>query len=84
MVNLGGATENDRKKIVITKDSKAFFHNNVDYCVGTGRMGLALTEEYQEELRLVQKGNRSLSISGDMDYSVMIWRSFRPMRRMVR
>ena len=24
MVNLGGATENDRKKIVITKDSKAF------------------------------------------------------------
>ena len=55
MVNLGGATENDRKKIVITKDSKAFFHNNVDYCVGTGRMGLALTEEYQEELRLVQK-----------------------------
>ena len=57
MVNLGGATENDRKKIVITKDSKTFFHNNVDYCVGTGRMGLALTEEYQEELRLVQ-GNR--------------------------
>ena len=55
MVNLGGATENDRKKIVIRKDSKAFFHNNVDYCVGTGRMGLALTEEYQEELRLVQK-----------------------------
>ena len=33
MVNLGVATENDRKKIVITKDSKAFFHNNVDYCV---------------------------------------------------
>ena len=36
MVNMGEATENDRKKIVITKDSKAFFHNNVDYCVGTG------------------------------------------------
>ena len=45
MVNMGEATENDRKKIVIRKDSKAFFHNNVDYCVGTGRMGLALTEE---------------------------------------
>jgi|GEM_PF-6422963 len=29
MVNLSGATENDRKKIVITKDSKAFFQNNV-------------------------------------------------------
>lgn len=30
------------------------FHNNVDFCVGTGRMGLALHEEYMEELRLVQ------------------------------
>ena len=45
MVNLGGATENDRKKIVITKVSKIFFHVSVDYGVGTGRMGLALTEE---------------------------------------
>ena len=25
-----------------------------------------------------------LSIFGDMDYSVMIWQSFRPIRRMVR
>ena len=83
MVNFGGVTENDRKKIVITKDSKAFFHNNVDYCVGTGRMGLALTEEYQEELRLVQKEIGFKHIRGH-DYSVMIWRSFRPMRRMVR
>ena len=24
------------------------FHNNVDFCVGTGRMGLALTKEYQD------------------------------------
>jgi len=31
------------------------FHNNVDYCIGTGRMGLALQQEYQEQLRLVQK-----------------------------
>ena len=31
------------------------FHNNVDYCVGTGRMGLALTKEYQDELRVVQE-----------------------------
>ena len=67
MVNMGEATENDRKKIVIRKDSKAFFHNNVDYCVGTWF-----------------KRKSDLSISGDMDYSVMIWRSFRPMRRMVR
>lgn len=31
------------------------FHNNVDYCVGTGRLGLALCEEYLDELRLVQQ-----------------------------
>ena len=40
MVNLGGATENDREKIVITKDSKAFFHNNVDYCGEPEEWGL--------------------------------------------
>lgn len=43
------------KQIVITEESKAFFHNNVDYCIGTGRMGLALTQEYQEQLKLVQE-----------------------------
>lgn len=41
--------------IVITEQSKAFFHNNVDFCVGTGRMGLALTQEYMDQLRLVQE-----------------------------
>lgn len=30
------------------------FHNNVDYCVGTGRWGLALTKEYYDELTVVQ------------------------------
>jgi len=30
------------------------FNNNVDYCVGTGRMGLALQKEYMEQLELVQ------------------------------
>ncbi len=43
------------KKIVITEKSEAFFHNNVDFCVGTGRMGLALTQEYQDQLKLVQE-----------------------------
>lgn len=31
------------------------FHNAADYCVGTGRMGLALQREYFEQLKLVQK-----------------------------
>lgn len=33
----------------------ADFHNHVDFCVGTGRMGLALQREYQDQLRLVQE-----------------------------
>lgn len=41
--------------MLITEDSDAFFHNNVDFCIGTGRMGLALTQEYQEQLKLVQE-----------------------------
>ncbi|MGM9937295.1 MAG: xylan 1,4-beta-xylosidase [Candidatus Ornithomonoglobus sp.] len=31
------------------------FRNNVDFCVGTGRMGLALHKEYMEQLEFVQK-----------------------------
>ncbi len=31
------------------------FNNAVDFCVGTGRMGLALQREYFEQLKLVQK-----------------------------
>lgn len=45
----------EEKKIVVTRDSEVPFHNNVDYCVGTGRMGLALTREYQDQLQLVQE-----------------------------
>ncbi len=45
------------KRIVVeVKDNvEISFHNNVDYCIGTGRMGLALTQEYQEQLKLVQE-----------------------------
>lgn len=31
------------------------FHNAVDFCIGTGRMGLALQKEYQDQLALVQR-----------------------------
>lgn len=40
---------------MVGENAEVFFHNNVDYCIGTGRMGLALTQEYQEQLRLVQE-----------------------------
>ncbi len=44
-----------QEKIIVQQGTEIPFHNQVDYCVGTGRMSLALAEEYQKELRLVQK-----------------------------
>ncbi len=41
-------------RVELGKDSRAEFHNNTTFCVGTGRMGLALHREYQDELRAVQ------------------------------
>lgn len=43
-------------KIKLNIENSAFFKNNVDYCVGTGRMGLALHKEYHDQLAYVQKG----------------------------
>lgn len=40
--------------VSITPDSRASFHNNAAFCVGTGRMGLALHQEYQEQLAMAQ------------------------------
>ena len=42
-------------KITVDSSNKIPFNNNVDYCVGTGRLGLALTEEYLKELAFVQE-----------------------------
>ncbi len=44
------------KDWLITPDENgAVFHNYASFCVGTGRMGLALHKEYQDELRKVQE-----------------------------
>lgn len=43
------------KNYVIENGANISFNNNVDYCVGTGRIGLALQKEYQEQLKLVQE-----------------------------
>ena len=40
--------------ICITPDSRVPFNNNAAFCVGTGRMGLALQQEYQEQLAMAQ------------------------------
>lgn len=39
----------------ISETAAARFYNNVDFCIGTGRMGLALQQEYQDQLKLVQE-----------------------------
>ncbi|MBR6910173.1 MAG: xylan 1,4-beta-xylosidase, partial [Lachnospiraceae bacterium] len=44
-----------KNKITADSSCKVKFNNNVDYCVGTGRLGLALTEEYLKELTYVQE-----------------------------
>ena len=42
------------RSIAITPESKAHFINNAAYCIGTGRMGLALQKEYQDEMKYAQ------------------------------
>lgn len=44
----------EQRHIILDPDNKEAFHNQVDFCIGTGRMGLALHKEYQEQLKLVQ------------------------------
>ena len=44
-----------QKNIQIEENKEYVFRNQVDFCIGTGRMGLALTKEYQDQLALVQK-----------------------------
>ena len=36
-------------------DDAALFNNNACFCIGTGRMGLALQQEYMDQLKKVQK-----------------------------
>jgi len=43
------------EKTVVNASNSIRFNNNVDFCVGTGRLGLALTAEYLDELKLVQE-----------------------------
>ena len=39
----------------ITGNENVLFNNNAFYCIGTGRMGLALQKQYFEQLKLVQE-----------------------------
>lgn len=41
--------------IALTPDSRAQFNNHAAFCVGTGRMGLALQKEYHDQLAMAQE-----------------------------
>ena len=41
--------------ISVTADSRADFNNNTAFCVGTGRMGLAMQKEYHDQLAMAQE-----------------------------
>jgi hypothetical protein len=56
------------KKVDVPASGRPF-KNNVAYCVGTGRMGLALQKEYIDHLKMVQ----DTVIYAVMDCLVMIW-----------
>lgn len=43
-----------KKNISIKPENRVDFRNNAAFCVGTGRMGLALQQEYMDQLRYVQ------------------------------
>ncbi|MDO4292653.1 MAG: glycosyl hydrolase [Eubacteriales bacterium] len=47
--------ERVKRRYEIGAGDRAVFYNRTDYCVGTGRMGLALRKDYQEQLSLVQE-----------------------------
>ena len=44
-----------KHNIQVKPGDRAAFTNNAAYCVGTGRMGLALQKEYQDQLAMVQE-----------------------------
>lgn len=48
-------TSDNIRTVTVPEGQRVPFHNNVGFCIGTGRMGLALQREYQEQLALVQR-----------------------------
>lgn len=42
------------KTVRINPETEVAFNNNAAFCVGTGRMGLALQKEYQDQLKMAQ------------------------------
>ena len=63
----------------LDRNKKVPFNNHVDFCIGTGRMGLALQKEYFEQLKLVQEEIGFKHIRGHGLFR-MIWQFIMNMR----
>ena len=66
------------EKIVLKDSANIRFNNNVDFCVGTGRTGLALCKEYLDELSFVQEeiGFKHIRGHGLFSDDVAIYREY--------
>lgn len=58
------STKEEVKKVVVQKEAQLAFKNNASFCIGTGRMGLALQKEYYEQLEFVQNDLQFSHIRG--------------------
>ena len=69
-----------QKEIVIHPGDTATFRNLTDYCVGTGRLDLALHREYQEQLSAVQAKCHFRHVRGHGLFSdqMGIWQEWGP------
>lgn len=64
----------------ITGNENVLFNNNAFYCIGTGRMGLALQKQYFEQLKFVQEkiGFEHIRGHGLFHDDMAIYREFQP------
>ena len=69
-----------RKSVTIHPGDTASFNNLTNYCVGTGRLDLALHHEYQAQLSAVQKlcGFRYIRGHGLFSDQMGIWQEWGP------
>ena len=62
----------------LDRNKKVPFNNHVDFCIGTGRMGLALQKEYFEQLKLVQEeiGFKHIRVHGLFSDDMAIYHEY--------
>lgn len=76
--NRKGKKVKENRYYKIDRNNKVLFNNHVDFCIGTGRMGLALQKEYLDQLELVQEeiGFRHIRGHGLFSDDMAIYQEF--------